>query len=46
MKLLKMVEKGSKTVLHGGFAESIKNIPKTVKLTDNTDIWKAVAAIH
>ena len=30
-----MAEKGSKTVLHGGFTESIKNIPKTVKLTEN-----------
>ena len=45
MKLVKMVEKGNK-ILHGGFAESIKNIPKTIKLTENTDIRKAVAAIH
>jgi len=46
MKLVKMVEKGSKTILHGGFAESIKNIPRIIKLTENTDIRKAVAAIH
>jgi len=31
-----MAEKGSKTILHRGFTESIKNIPKTIKLTENT----------
>jgi len=38
-----MAEKGSKTILHGGFAKSIKNILKTIKLTENTDIQKAMA---
>ena len=37
--------KASKTILHRGFTESIKNIPKTIKLTENTDIRKAMA-IH
>ena len=35
-----MAEKGSKTILHRGFTESIKNILKTIKLTENTDIQK------
>jgi len=38
-----MAEKGSKTILHRGFTESTKNIPKTIKLTENTDIRKAMA---
>ena len=39
-----MAEKGSKTILHRGFTESIKkNILKTTKLTENKDIWKAMA---
>jgi len=42
-----MAEKGSKTILHRGFTGSIKNIPKTLKLTENTDIRKAmVTDIH
>ena len=40
-----MAEKGSKTILHRGFTESIKNILKTLNLTENTDIQKAMA-IH
>ena len=42
-----MAEKGSKTILHRGFTESIKNIGllKTIKLTENTDIRKTMA-IH
>jgi len=40
-----MAEKGSKTILHGGFTERIKNILKTTKLTKNTNIRKAMA-IH
>jgi len=41
-----MAEKGSKTILHRGFTESIKkNILKTIKLTENKHIWKAMA-IH
>jgi len=41
-----MAEEGSKTILHRGFTESIKrNILKTIKLTENTDIRKAMA-IH
>jgi len=40
-----MAEKGSKTILHRGFTESIKkkNILKTTKLTENKDIQKAMA---
>jgi len=45
MKLIRIAEKGSKTVLHRGFTESIKNMLKTIKLTENTDIRKAMA-IH
>ena len=45
MRLVRMAEKGSKTILHRGFTESIKNILKTIKLTENTDIQKAMA-IH
>ena len=40
-----MAEKGSKTILDRGFTENIKNILKTIKLTENTDIRKVVA-IH
>jgi len=40
-----MTDKGSKTILHRGFTESIKNILKAIKLTENTDIRKAMA-IH
>ena len=40
MRLVRMAEKGSKTILHRGFTESIKNILKTIKLTENTDIQK------
>jgi len=40
-----MAEKRSKTMLHRDFTESIKNILKTIKLTENTDIRKALA-IH
>ena len=29
-----MAEKGSKTILHRGITESIKNILKAIKLTD------------
>jgi len=39
-----MAEKGRKTILHRGFTESIKQILKTIKLTEN-DIQKAMA-IH
>ena len=35
-----MAEKGSKTILHSGFTESIKNILKTIKLTESTNIQK------
>ena len=46
MGLVRMVEKGSKTILRRGFTESIKeNILKTIKLTEDTDIRKAMA-IH
>ena len=45
MRLVRIAEKGSKTILHRGFTESIKNILKTVKLTENPDIQK-VMAIH
>jgi len=37
-----MVQKGSKTILHRGFTESIKNILKTIKLTENADIRKVI----
>jgi len=40
-----MAEKGSKTILHRSFIESIKNILKRIKLRENTDIRK-VMAIH
>ena len=40
-----MAEKGSKTILHRGFTESVKNILKIIKLTENIDIRKAMA-IH
>jgi len=43
MRLVRMAEKGSKTILHRGFTESIKNILKTIKLTENTDNRKAMA---
>ena len=43
MRLVRIAEKGSKTVLHRGFIESIKNILKMIKLTENTDIQKAIA---
>jgi len=42
MRLVRMAEKGSKAILHRGFVESIKNILKTTKLTENTDIPKAI----
>jgi len=45
MMLVRTAEKGSKTILHRGFTESMKNIVKTIKLTENTDIQKAMA-IH
>ena len=45
MRLVRMAEKGSKTILHRGFTERLKNMVKTIKLTENTDIWKAMA-IH
>jgi len=45
MRLVRMAEKGSKTILHRGFTERLKNMLKTIKLTENTDIWKAMA-IH
>ena len=44
MRLVRMAEKGRKTILHRGFTESIKQILKTIKLTEN-DIQKAMA-IH
>ena len=37
--------RGGKTILHRGFTESIKNILKTIKLTESRDIRKAMA-IH
>ena len=40
-----MAEKGSKTTLHRGVIISINNILKTIKLTENTGIRKAMA-IH
>jgi len=45
MRLVRVAEKGSKTILHRGFTKSIKSILKTMKLTENTDIQKAMA-IH
>ena len=45
MRLVRIAGKGSKTILHRGFTESIKNILKTIKLTEDTDIRKAMA-IH
>jgi len=45
MRLVRMAEKWRKTILHRGFTESIENILKTIKLTENTDIQKAIA-IH
>ena len=45
MRLVRMAEKWSKTILHRGFTESIENILKTIKLTENTVIQKATA-IH
>jgi len=45
MRLVRMTEKESETILHRGFSESIKNILETIKLTENTDIRKAMA-IH
>jgi len=44
MRLVRMAEKGRKTILRRGFTESIKQILKTIKLTEN-DIQKAMA-IH
>jgi len=43
--LVRMAEKGSKTILHRAFTESIKSMLKTIKLTENTDFRKAMA-IH
>jgi len=40
--LIRIAKKGSKTIPHRGLTESI-NILKTLKLTENTSIWKAVA---
>jgi len=40
-----MAEDGSKTMLHRGFTESIKIMLKTIKLTENTDIRKAMAIL-
>jgi len=40
-----MAEKESETILHRGFTGITKNILKTIKLTKNTDIRKAMA-IH
>ena len=45
MRLVRMAEKGSKTLLCGGFIEGMKKILKAIKLTENTDIRKAMA-IH
>jgi len=45
MRLVRMAEKGSKTILHGGFTEGMKKIPKAITLTENTNIRKAMA-IH
>ena len=45
MRSVRMAEKGSKTILPRGFTDSIKSILKTIKLTENTDIRKAMA-IH
>ena len=45
MSLVRMAEKGIKTLLHRGFTESTKNVLKTIKLTENTNIRKAMA-IH
>jgi len=45
IRLVRIVKKGSKTVLHRGLTESIKNILKTIKPTDNANIRKAIA-IH
>ena len=42
---VRMAEKGSKTTLHRGVIISINNILKTIKLTENTGIRKAMA-IH
>ena len=45
MRLVRMAEKGRKTILRGGFTEGMKKILKAIKLTENTDIRKAMA-IH
>jgi len=47
MRLVRMAEKQSKTTLHRGFVyrKRKKNILKTIKLTEDTDIQKAMA-IH
>ena len=45
MRLVMMDEKGNKTILHVGFTEGMKKIPKAMKLTENTDIRKAMT-IH
>jgi len=42
-ELVRMAEKGSKTILHRGFTENIKRILKTTKLKENTDIRKPMA---
>jgi len=46
MRLVKIAEKGSKTILHRGFIERKhkKNILKTIKLTENADIRKTMAS--
>jgi len=43
IRSVRMAEKGSKTILHRGFAESIKNMLKTIKFTENTSSRKVIA---
>ena len=45
MGLVSMAEKGSKTILHRlqWLYRKHKNMLKTIKLIENTDIWKAMA---
>jgi len=43
IRFVRVAIKGGKTILHRGLTESIKNILKTIKLTENANIRKAIA---
>jgi len=45
IKVVRITKKGSITILHRGLTESIKNILKTIKLTESANSRKATA-IH